>query len=107
MVTDRVKGNEMYLTMNTREAREAVNRLTSSYHDKITHTPNYKEAGVKMDVLEIKGEPPLPKVNYRFGHRVPQFSVRVEEKWKRADFTPIPELIDLGGDEYGETDQAH
>lgn len=107
MVTDRVKENELYLTMNTREAREAVNRLTSSYHDLITHTPNYKEVGVKMEVLEVKGEPPLPRVNYRFGQRVPQISVRVEEKWKRADFTPIPEMIDLGGDEFGESHQAH
>jgi formate dehydrogenase major subunit len=107
MVTDRVKGNELYLTMNTREDYEAVNRLTSSYHDLVTHTPNYKEMGVKMEVLEVKGEPPLPKVNYRFGNRIPQLSVKVEEKWNRSDFTPIPEMFEAEGDLNGESNQAN
>ncbi|MEQ2529453.1 formate dehydrogenase subunit alpha [Bacillaceae bacterium CLA-AA-H227] len=107
MVTDRVRGKEIYLTMNSSEDYEAVNRLTSSYHDKITHTPNYKEMGVKMDVLEATGEPPLPKVNFRFGNRIPQLSVRVEEKWKRSDFIPIQELFGGEGDGYGESDQAN
>ncbi|MCM3587576.1 formate dehydrogenase subunit alpha [Mesobacillus maritimus] len=107
IVTDRVKGNEIYLTMNSSDQYEAVNRLTSSYHDKITHTPNYKEMGVKMEILEEKGESPLPKVNYRFGNRIPQLSVKVEEKWARPDFTPIPELFDVEGDEYGEGNQAN
>ncbi|WNS78204.1 formate dehydrogenase subunit alpha [Domibacillus sp. DTU_2020_1001157_1_SI_ALB_TIR_016] len=100
MVTDRVKGNELYLPMNTREDNEAVNYLTSSYHDYITHTPAYKEMGVKMQVLEQKGEPPLPKHNHRYGNRVPQISVKVEEKWNRTDFTPINEMI-IKGDEHG------
>jgi formate dehydrogenase major subunit len=107
IVTDRVTGNELYLTMNTREDEEAVNRLTSSYHDLVTHTPNYKEMSVKMEILEEKGESPLPKVNYRFGNRMPQISVRVEEKWKRDDFTPITELFQVGGDEFGEGNQAN
>jgi formate dehydrogenase major subunit len=107
IVTDRVKGKELYLTMNTREEIEAVNRLTSSYHDIVTHTPAYKEAGVKMELLETKGEPPLPRHNHRYGNRVPQLSVKVEDKWKRTDYTPIPELIQLRGDEYGEGNQAN
>ncbi|WML60364.1 formate dehydrogenase subunit alpha [Neobacillus sp. PS2-9] len=107
MVTDRVKGKELYLTMNTREDYEAVNRLTSSYHDIVTHTPAYKETGVKMEVLEVKGEPPLPKHNHRFGNRLPQISVKVEDKWNRSDFTPIPEMIELRGDEYGEGNYAN
>lgn len=107
IVTDRVKGKEIYLTMNSSEESEAVNRLTSSYHDKITHTPNYKEMGVKMEVLEEKGESPLPRVNYRFGNRIPQLSVKVEEKWARPDFIPIPELIEGEGEAYGEGNQAN
>lgn len=107
IVTDRVQGNELYLTMNSREDMEAVNRLTSSYHDIITHTPAYKESGVKMEVIETKGESPLPRHNHRFGNRVPQLSVKVEDKWNREDFTPIPELIDLRGDEYGEGNHAN
>ena len=93
--------------MNSREDYEAVNLFTSSYHDLITHTPNYKEMSVKMEILEEKGESPLPKVNHRFGNRMPQISVRVEEKWKRDDYTPITEIMDLGGAEFGESNQAN
>ena len=67
----------------------------------------YKEAGVKMEVIEPKGESPLPRHNHRFGNRVPQLSVRVEDKWRRSDFTSIPELIQLRGDEYGESNHAN
>jgi len=105
-VTDRVKGNELYLTMNTSDERSAVNRLTSSYHDRVTHTPAYKEMSVKMEVLERKGKPPLPRVNYRFGNRVPQIGVHIEEKWKRSDYTPIPEIIQ-GGNKDGQSDYPH
>lgn len=105
-VTDRVKGNELYMTMNSAEDLSAVNRLTSSYHDRITHTPNFKEMGVKMEVLEARGERPLPRENHRFGNRVPQLGVKVEEKWKRSDYIPIPEIID-GGDSRGEGDYQH
>lgn len=107
IVTDRVCGNELYLTMNSREDHEMVNRLTSSYHDKITHTPSYKEMGVKMEILEDKGESPLPKENHRFGNRMPQISVRVEEKWKRDDYISIKDLFEIGGDEFGEGNQAN
>ncbi|MED1203482.1 formate dehydrogenase subunit alpha [Heyndrickxia acidicola] len=107
IVTDRVQGKQIYLPMNTREDDEAVNKLTSSYHDSVTHTPAYKEMSVKMEVLEKTGEPPLPKVNHRFGNRMPQISVRVEEKWKRDDFTQINELYKVGGEELGESNQAN
>ena len=96
IVTDRVKGNELYLTMNTREENRAVNRLTSSYHDRVTHTPNYKEMGVKMEVLESKGESPLPSWNHRFANRTPQLGVKVEEKWERPDYIPIAEALERG-----------
>lgn len=105
-VTDRVKGNELYLTMNSAEGDSAVNYLTSSYHDRITHTPSYKEMGVKMDILEPKGERPLPRVNHRFGNRVPQLGVKVEDKWKRADYIPIAETIQ-GRDSIGDGDYGH
>ena len=39
--------------MNSTE--EPVNRLTSSYTDKVTHTPAYKETSVRMTVLEERG----------------------------------------------------
>src|SRR5699024_699487 len=104
-VTDTVTGNELYLTMNSTTDYNAVNRLTSSYHDRITHTPNYKEMSVNMVVLEAEGEGPLPSVNHRFGDRVPQIGVKIEDKWNRPDFVPIPEWIENGGDQHGQSHQ--
>lgn len=106
LVTDRVTGKELYLPMNSTDEAEAVNMLTSSYHDKVTHTPAYKEMSVKMEILESEGESPLPRQNHRFGNRQPQFGVKVEEKWEREDFTPIEELIEREGEDYGKTDQS-
>jgi len=84
LVTDRVKGKELYMPMNSSES--PVNLLTSSHTDKTTHTPAYKESSVRMNVLAEKGESPLPRVNSRFGHPTPQLNVGVERKWKRADY---------------------
>jgi formate dehydrogenase major subunit len=108
VVTDRVKGKELYLPMHSPKDNEAVNYLTSSYHDLVTHTPAYKEMDVKMEVLEADGEPPIPDHNHRYGNRVPQISVRVEEKWHRPDFTSIEKMYEeLGGEDYGEGYHAH
>ncbi|MGY4691607.1 formate dehydrogenase subunit alpha [Salibacterium sp. K-3] len=107
LVTDRVQGRELYLPMNTVEEIKAVNKLTSSYHDKDTHTPNYKEMQVKMVVLEADGESPLPSVNFRFGNPQPQMGVEVEEKWKRDDFTSVPEVVEKEGIIDGESDHAN
>ena len=54
------------MPMNSVE--EPVNRLTSSYTDKVTHTPAYKETSVQLKVLGENGENPLPRTNSRFGH---------------------------------------
>jgi formate dehydrogenase major subunit len=86
LVTDRVRGMEMYMPMNSTE--EPVNRLTSSYTDKVTHTPAYKETSVRMTVLQEQGTNPLPPTNSRWGHPTPQIGVEVERKWKRADYHP-------------------
>ncbi|WEG15035.1 formate dehydrogenase subunit alpha [Pullulanibacillus sp. KACC 23026] len=100
-VTDNVKGKELYLPMNTLDNEAAVNKLTSSYHDIITHTPNYKEMSVKMTVLEADGDSPLPRVNHRFGNPQPHISVEVEKKWERRDFLSIPEFIEKEGYQNG------
>jgi len=89
VVTDRVQGKELYMPMNTSKDEEAVNYLTSSYHDKDTHTPAYKEVLVRLEVLEARGESPLPKGNFRRGTPNPQPGVRVEKKWGRDDFDPL------------------
>ncbi|WP_425435909.1 formate dehydrogenase subunit alpha [Oceanobacillus senegalensis] len=107
LVSERVSGNELYLPMNTTEHEKAVNALTSSYYDKDTHTPNYKEASVRMEVLEKSGESPLPKHNHRFGHPQPQLGVEVERKWRRDDFTPIPKVLRREGGLRGKGNQAN
>lgn len=91
VVTDRVAGKEIYLPMNSPKDEEAVNYLTSSYHDAITHTPAYKEVAVKMEVLEEKGPSPLARGNFRLGNPRPLPGVMVEKKWKRSDYVPLTE----------------
>ena len=85
IVTDRVKGKELYLPMND-QGEGSINYLTSSYADKDTDTPAYKEASVKMEILQPTGESPLPKTNFRYGNRQPQIGVQVEKKWARKDY---------------------
>jgi formate dehydrogenase major subunit len=85
VVTSRVQGKELYMPMNSVE--EPVNRVTSSYTDKVTHTPAYKETSVHLKVLGEKGPNPLPRTNSRFGHPTPQKGVEVERKWKRKNYS--------------------
>jgi formate dehydrogenase major subunit len=95
LVTDRVQGKELYMPMNSSES--PVNLLTGSNTDTTTHTPAYKEASVRMVVLDDIGESPLPKVNSRFHHPTPQMGVEVERKWKRIDYEmPKGESVPAG-----------
>jgi formate dehydrogenase major subunit len=94
LVSDRVQGRELYMPMNSSE--NAVNRLTSSFTDKATHTPAYKETAVNMCVLNEVGESPLPRINHRFGTPTPQRGVEVERKWKRPDYRmPGSQLVQI------------
>jgi len=94
VITTRVTGRELYMPMNSVE--EPVNRLTSSYTDKVTHTPAYKETSVQLKVLGEAGENPLPRTNSRFGHPTPQNGVEVERKWKRKDYRePGVQLVQI------------
>lgn len=107
LVTERVSGKELYLPMNSTQNEKAVNSLTSSYYDKDTHTPNYKEMQVKMDVLEKSGESPLPHHNHRFGNPQPHIGVQVEKKWNRPDFTSVPETLKKEGLIRGKSNHAN
>jgi formate dehydrogenase major subunit len=80
LVTNRVQGKQMYMPMNS--ILEPVNKLTSSHTDRATNTPAYKEISVHMKVLEEMGKNPLPRANFRFGHRTPQTGVEIEQKWQ-------------------------
>jgi formate dehydrogenase major subunit len=94
LVTTRVEGKQLYMPMNSTE--EPVNRLTSSYTDKITHTPAYKETAVHLKVVGENGANPLPRTNSRFGHPTPQNGVEVERKWMRADYRmPGDQLVQI------------
>ncbi len=69
VVTDRVRGRELYMPMNSAEI--PVNVLTGNHTDPATHTPAFKETAVNLEVLNRKGENPLPPTNSRFGHPTP------------------------------------
>lgn len=85
VVTERVKGKELYLPMNDQD-EGGINYLTSFHADKDTDTPAYKEANVKIEILQPTGENPLPKINHRNGNPQPQMGVNVEKKWARKDY---------------------
>nr|WP_144461310.1 formate dehydrogenase subunit alpha [Siminovitchia fortis] len=95
-VTDRVKGKEVYLPMND-AGNAAINLLTSSFADKDTDTPAYKDIMVKMEIVEEKGEDPLPRINHRFGNPNPQKGVEVERKWARHDYVFPGDLVKRKG----------
>lgn len=86
LVTDRVRGKELYLPMNGRANEEAINVLTSSQTDRATHTPAYKELAVRLEVLADPVGVSLPRRNWRFGQRTPQRGVRVHERRARRDY---------------------
>ncbi len=93
LVTDRVRGHEVYMPINSSVNR--VNLLTGSHGDPATHTPAYKENSVRMIVSGPVDETPLPPTNHRYAQRIPQLSVEVERKWRRADYqqpagAPLP-----------------
>ena len=91
-VTDRVKGKEIYIPLNNNAMingdQGAINLLTNSDVDKDTDTPSYKRTSCRMEVKTRRGKSPLNPTNFRVDkQRQPQYSVRVEDKWKRDDYT--------------------
>ncbi|MCY9077650.1 hypothetical protein MOE80_04325 [Bacillus inaquosorum] len=85
LITDRVKGKEVYLPMND-SGEAAINLLTGSHADKDTDTPAYKETSAKMEILKHDGTIPLPNINHRNGNPQPQIGVQVQKKWARKDY---------------------
>lgn len=84
-ITDRVKGKELYVPLNS-SGNLAINYLTDNSVDKDTNTPAYKEVAVKMEVITKEGKSPLPSHNHRRGNRQPQIGVQVQKKWDREDY---------------------
>ncbi len=97
LVTSRVSGKELYMPMNSGDNESAINVLTSSFTDRTTHTPAYKELAVRMEVLSVEGDNPLPKKNFRNAIRNPQNGVEVERKWQRQDYVFVEAPRRRGG----------
>lgn len=89
LVTDRVEGDTVYVPMHSSSHESAVNLLTGGAVDVVTHTPAYKQTKVRMEVLELDGETPLPKFNHRNATRTPQMGLEIYRKWERGDYAPI------------------
>ncbi|MBM7653172.1 formate dehydrogenase subunit alpha [Neobacillus cucumis] len=89
LVTDRMEGKTVYMPMHSASHESAVNLLTGGAVDVATHTPAYKQTKVRMEVLTIEGENPLPKFNPRNKTRTPQMGLEIYQKWERDDYVPI------------------
>lgn len=95
LVTDRVRGKELYMPMNSIDS--AINLLTSSEVDPNCDTPAYKELAVRLEKLGIRGHSPMPRTNPRFGSPTPTSGVEVEKKWAREDYVAPPAERPQGG----------
>ncbi|MNH83687.1 putative formate dehydrogenase [compost metagenome] len=89
LITDRVRGHEIYVPMHSSSHESAVNLLTGSAVDVRTHTPAYKQMKVRMQILNVKGINPLPITNPRYKKRNPQQGVEVQRKWNRPDYVSL------------------
>ncbi|MCE8020662.1 formate dehydrogenase subunit alpha [Halomonas sp. MCCC 1A11036] len=88
VITDRVRGKTLFMPIHF--GKPGVNLLTGEHNDPDVQTPAFKETAVKLEVLDRRGDPPLPAHNYRFGHPTPTTGVEVEVKWGRGDYTLPP-----------------
>jgi formate dehydrogenase major subunit len=98
LVSARVQGKQLYMPLNSVE--EPVNKLSSSFTDRNTHTPAFKETAVSMTLLPEQGDNPLPRRNFRYGTRTPQTGLEIERKWARADYhlpgtAPADKLVQI------------
>ncbi len=98
LISDRVKGKQLYMPLNS--TTEPVNKVTSSFTDRTTHTPAFKETAVSMTLLPEQGDSPLPRRNFRYGTRTPQPGIEIERKWARSDYrlpgtAPADKLVQI------------
>jgi formate dehydrogenase major subunit len=75
--------------MHSSSHDSAVNLLTGGAFDVITNTPAYKQNKVRMHILEVDGQNPLPRINPRYKQRHPQNGVEVDRKWKRPGYVDL------------------
>lgn len=89
IVTGRVKGNELFMPMNSTNKETAINFLTGPAVDQRTNTPAYKQTKVRMEVLKDHVKRPLPKSNPRDKKRTPVSGIEVERKWAREGYVHL------------------
>ncbi|HSU79988.1 MAG TPA: formate dehydrogenase subunit alpha [Candidatus Angelobacter sp.] len=89
LVTDRVRGNDLYVPMHSVSHETAVNLLTGGGVDVRTNTPAYKQAKVRLQILNVKGANPLPLDSPRDKKRHPQNGVEVARKWQREGYVSL------------------
>lgn len=93
VVTDRVRGNTLYLPIH--HSKPGVNTLTGEHHDPDVNTPGYKELAVRVEKLaRPKGEPALPYRNFRYGRRTPNGGPEADVKWKQPEYEEPPQHIE-------------
>lgn len=105
VITDRVKGHQIYVPLNN-DYKRAVNILTGTRVDIHTDTPAYKDTSVTLEVLERVEKAPLPERNWRNQHRVPHIGVEVEHKWQRPDYEPLVTLTHERRESHGATHKS-
>ncbi|KWO57651.1 formate dehydrogenase subunit alpha [Burkholderia territorii] len=90
LVTDRVRGNTLFLPIH--QGKPGVNELTGEHHDPDVNTPAYKELAVRLEVIpRARGPRPLPAGNFRYGARTPNAGIDAEAKWSRPDYVAPPD----------------
>lgn len=100
LITERVRGREVYLPMNS-IGEGAINQLTPEIFDPETKTPGYKHTYAKLEALETDPGSPLPRRNWRFQRRNPQPGVQVERKWERPDYRSLVNIDEMEDTSHG------
>jgi formate dehydrogenase major subunit len=92
LVTDRVRGNTLFLPIH--QGKPGVNEMTGEHHDPDVNTPAYKELAVKLECLpRPNGGAPLPGNNYRNHTRTPNAGIDAQVKWARDDYVEPPQPL--------------
>ncbi len=90
VVTDRVRGKQVYVPENATRNLRAINVLTSNDTDRSTDTPAYKEVAARLEVIDADGERALPETNQRYHRPHRQDGVKADRKWRRPDYVAPP-----------------
>jgi formate dehydrogenase major subunit len=94
-ISDRVQGKNCFLAIHN-NMEETINTLTTNIRDPTAKTPAYKELPIRIEKLEEGRKiEPIPVTNPRryMRNRISQIGIKVEERWKRAEYAPITEKI--------------